>query len=62
MSAMRTHASFENNFLSILDKHAPKKTKVSRENQKPRFDKNLRKQIMIRSRVKNKPNKSKNQA
>ena len=28
MSAMRTHAAFENNFVSILDKHAPKKTKI----------------------------------
>ena len=25
MSAMRTHAAFENNSVSILDKHAPKK-------------------------------------
>ena len=28
MSAMRTLAAFENNFVSILDKHAPKKTKI----------------------------------
>ena len=28
MSAMRTHAAFENNFISILEKHAPKKTKI----------------------------------
>ena len=35
MSAMRTHA--------ILDKHAPKKTKILRGYQKPRFNKNLRK-------------------
>ena len=27
MSAMRTHAALENNFVSILNKHAPKKTK-----------------------------------
>ena len=26
MSAVRTHAAFENNFVSILDKHVPKKT------------------------------------
>ena len=44
MSAMRTHAAFENNFLSILDRHTPKKTKILPENQKPRFDKNLPKQ------------------
>ena len=43
MSAMRTHAAFENNFVSILDKHAPKKTKILRGYQKPRFNKNLRK-------------------
>ena len=60
MSAVRTHAAFENNFISILDKHAPKKTKFLLGNQKPHFNKNLRKQIMIRSRLKNKANKSKN--
>ena len=27
MSAMRTHAAFENNFVSIVKKHAPKKIK-----------------------------------
>ena len=59
MSAMRTHATFENNFVSILDEHATKKTKVLRRNQKPRFNKNLPKQIMITSRLKNKANKSK---
>ena len=37
MSAMRTHAPFENNFVSILDKHAPKKTKLLLGNQKLRF-------------------------
>ena len=35
MSTVRTHAAFENNFVSILDKHAPKKTKILRGNQKP---------------------------
>ena len=60
MSAVRTHAAFENNFVSILDKHAPKKTKILRGNQEPHFNKNLRKQIMIRSRLNNKANKSKN--
>ena len=56
---MRTHAAFEFNFVSILDKYAPKKTKFLRENQKRYFNKNLRKQLMIRSRLKNKSNKSK---
>ena len=60
MSAMRTHAVFGNNFASILDKHAPKKTKILRGNQKHRFNKNLRTQIMIRSRLKSMANKSKN--
>ena len=27
MSSMRTHAAFENSFVSILDQHAPKKIK-----------------------------------
>ena len=60
MSAIRTQAAFENNFVSILDKHAPKKTKVLRGHQKLYFNKNLRKQIMIRSFLKTKVNKSKN--
>ena len=60
MSAMRTHEAFKNNFVSILDKHAPKKTKNLRGNQKSHFNKNLRKQIMIKSCLKNKANKSKN--
>ena len=60
MSAMRTHAAFENNFVWILDKHALKKTKILRGNPKPNFDKNLPKQIMIRSRLKNKAIKPKN--
>ena len=59
MSAMRTHAAFENNLVSILDKHAPKKTRILRGSQKTNFNKNLRKQILIRSRLKNKANKSK---
>ena len=60
MSAVRAHAAFKNNFVSILYKHAPKKTKSLRGNQKPHFNKNLRKQIMIRSCLKNKANKSEN--
>ena len=60
MPSVRTHADIENNFVSILDKHAPKKIKVLRGNQKLHFNGNLRKQIMIRSRLKNKANKSKN--
>ena len=52
VSAMRTHAAFVSN----LYKHALKKTKISRRNQNPRFNRNLRKQIMIRSSLKNKAN------
>ena len=56
----RTQAAFENNFVYILDKHAPKNIKVLRENLKKHFNKNLRKQMMTRSRLKNKADKSKN--
>ena len=48
MDAMRTHAAFENNFVSILDKHTPRKIKHLRENQKSHFNKNLWEQMMIR--------------
>ena len=60
MSAVITHAAFENTFVTILDKHAPKKTEILRGNQTPYFNKKLRKQIMIRSRLQNKANKLKN--
>ena len=60
MSAVITHAAFENIFVTILDKHAPKKTEILRGNQTPYFNKKLRKQIMIRSRLQNKANKLKN--
>ena len=54
ISVMRTHAAFENNFVSILDKHAPKKIKLLRANQKPHFNKNLLKQTLTTSRLKHK--------
>ena len=60
MSAMRTYAAFKNDFVSILDKHAPKKTKNLRGNQKSHFNKNFRKKIMIKSYLETKANKSKN--
>ena len=60
MSAMRAHSAYKNNFVSILDKHSPKKTKNLRGNQKPHFNKNLPKQIMIRSCIKKKAKKSEN--
>ena len=60
MSAMRNHAVFEKKFVLMLDKNAPKKTKTLQGNQKIHFNKNVRRQVMIRSRLKNKANKSKN--
>ena len=60
MSAMRNYAAFKNKFISILDKHGPMKTKDLRGNQKAHFNKNLWKQIMIRSYLQIKANKSKN--
>ena len=44
-------------YVSILGKRAAKKTKILRRNQNPYFNKNLQKQIMIRSRWRNKANK-----
>ena len=46
-------------FVNVLDAHAPRKTKVLRGNQKPHVDKNLRKAIMKRSKLKNKANRTK---
>ena len=49
---------FENTFRNVLDVHAPFKTRIARGNDKPYIDKGLRKQISIRSRLRNKANKS----
>ena len=54
-----SYDKFENIFTSKLDKHAPKKRKWVRGNHKPHINKELRKVIMKRSRLKNKANKSK---
>ena len=54
----RVNAYYRQN---IKDKHATKKTKILRGNRKPHFDKNLRKQVMTRSRLKNKVNRSKSE-
>ena len=43
----------------MLNTHAPKKVKILRGNHKPHYNKNLRKAIMKRSRLKNKANRSK---
>ena len=37
MSSMRNHAVFENNFVSILDKHTPEKTKKLGKDSKTQF-------------------------
>ena len=53
------YKNFEKTFVNVLDAHAPRKTKVLRGNQKPHVDKNLRKAIMKRSKLKNKANRTK---
>ena len=45
-------------FIDKLNKHAPKKTKLFRGNQKRHVNKGLRSAIMKRSRLKNKANKT----
>ena len=55
----KTYESFENIFVTVLDRHAPRKTKILRGNQKPHVDKNLRKAIMKRSELKSKANRTK---
>jgi hypothetical protein len=47
------YAKFEENFLEVLNKHAPIKKKVVRANDKPFMTKTLRKAIMRRSALKN---------
>ena len=54
-----SYDKFENIFTSKLNKHAPKKRKWVRGNHKPYINKELRKAIMKRSRLKNKANKTK---
>ena len=44
----QNYESFEDVFVAVLDRHAPKKTKILRGNQKSHVDKNLRKTIMKR--------------
>ena len=49
MDAMRNHVAFKNNFVSVLNKHAPRKIIFFREIQKPHFNKNLREQMISKS-------------
>ena len=53
------YENFEKTFVNVLNAHAPRKTKILRVNQKPHVDKNLRKAIMKRSKLKNRANKTK---
>jgi len=57
---VNNYANFENIFTTILDKHAPTKTKFLRGNNKQHLTKDLRKAIMKRSNLKNIANKTKN--
>ena len=51
-------AEFNDEFKAILDHHVPIKQSKLRDNTKPHINKTLRKEIMKRSRLKNKANKS----
>ena len=51
------YEDFNNTFKNVLNKHAPLKTKTIRANNVPFMNKNLQKQVMTRSRLKNKFNK-----
>ena len=54
-----TQISKKNN-TDTLNKHAPKKIKTFRDNQKPHINETLRKAIMKRWQLKNKANKTRN--
>ena len=54
------YLDFKKKFIDTLNKHAPKKIKIFRGNQKPHIKKTLRKAIMKRSQLKNKANKTRN--
>ena len=55
----KNYESFENVFVTVLDTHALRKTKILHGNQKPHKDKNLRKAIIKRSDLKSKANRTK---
>ena len=54
-----SHDEFESAFITALDKHAPKKEKWFRGNNKPHITKPLRQTIMKWSKLKSKANKTK---
>ena len=47
-----------NKFLNVVNRHAPLKTKTLRGNQAPFLNKELRKEIYTRSKLKNKYNRN----
>ena len=57
---VNSYFNFEKVFKYVLDKHAPVKTKFLRGNNQPHVTKELRKPIMLRSKLKNKANRTKN--
>ena len=54
-----SYDEFESAFITAIDKHAPKKKKWLRGNNKPQIIKSLRQTIMKRSKLKNKASKTK---
>ena len=52
------YENYEQNFIKVLNTHAPKKVDILRGNHKAHYYKNLRKAIIKRSRLKNKANRS----
>ena len=52
------YSSLQNCFEKVLDKHAPTKKKYARANYGPLMNRVLRKATMLRSRLKNRYNKS----
>ena len=54
------YSDFEKKNTETLNKHAPKKIKTFRGNQKPHINETLRKAIMKRWQLKNKANKTRN--
>ena len=55
-----SYTKWKKDFVKMLNKHAPLKTKVIRENHKSFINKNLRKAIMKRSALKKRANISNN--
>ena len=55
-----TYDDFEETFLSLLNKHASLKKKILRHNNDPFMTKEFRREIMKRSKLKNKYNKKRN--